>query len=55
MHKDEDARDAVEETATERKPVKNPPAGPHAENGLARLWRPCVNFRNSLIRAPAKL
>lgn len=34
MHKDEEARDAVEETAVKRKSGSSPPAGPHATKGL---------------------
>lgn len=34
MGKDDEARDAVEKTETERAPSANPPAGPHAAKGL---------------------
>ena len=34
MHKDDEARDAVDETGATSPPVKNPPAGPHAAKGL---------------------
>lgn len=34
MHKDEQARDAVEETGGKAAPAKSPPAGPHAKKGL---------------------
>lgn len=34
MGKDDEARDAVEKTAPEQAPAKNPPAGPHAAKGL---------------------
>lgn len=58
MHKDEEARDAVEETATERKPVKNPPAGPHAEKGLTdRMKTPGTGLlperKESEVNAPS--